>query len=174
MKVNNAKEKRASLLTPDNIEYGMMSSIKGVIADNPRKVRGSRVERLIFEECFGEDTLVIMSDYSRKKIQDIKVGDFVMGIDGTPQEVINTCAGEDDLFIVNQRKGHNYVVNSKHQLYTESRPRVGGMPDHIDLLTAPEYLNLSSYYKRTHYGLKSSGLNRTNNHLEIDPYYFGA
>ena len=51
MKVNNAKEKRASLLTKDNVEYGMMSSIKGVVADNPRKVRGERVERLIFEEA---------------------------------------------------------------------------------------------------------------------------
>ena len=51
MKVNNAKEKRASLLTKDNVEYGMMSSIKGVVADNPRKVSGERVERLIFEEA---------------------------------------------------------------------------------------------------------------------------
>lgn len=51
MKVNNAKEKRASLLNKENVEYGPMSSIKGVIADNPRKVRGSRVERLIFEEA---------------------------------------------------------------------------------------------------------------------------
>lgn len=50
MKVNNAKEKKASLLTSDNIEYGRMSSVKGIVADVPRKIRGERVERLIFEE----------------------------------------------------------------------------------------------------------------------------
>lgn len=50
MKVNNAKEKKASLLTPDNVEYGRMSSVVGVVADDPSKVRGDRVERLILEE----------------------------------------------------------------------------------------------------------------------------
>lgn len=58
MKVNNAKEKRASLLNKENVEYGPMSSIKGVIADNPRKVRGSRVERLIFEEAGSAPSLI--------------------------------------------------------------------------------------------------------------------
>lgn len=58
MKVNNAKEKRASLVNKENIEYGPMSSIKGVIADNPRKVRGARVERLIFEEAGSNPTLI--------------------------------------------------------------------------------------------------------------------
>lgn len=50
MKINNAKEKRASLLTVDNIEYGRFSSVAGVVADDPSKVRGDRVERLILEE----------------------------------------------------------------------------------------------------------------------------
>lgn len=50
MKVNNAKEKRASLLTTDNIEYGRFSSVAGIVADDPSKVRGDRVERLILEE----------------------------------------------------------------------------------------------------------------------------
>jgi hypothetical protein len=50
MKINNAKEKRASLLTSDNIEYGRMSSVVGIVADDPSKVRGDRVERLILEE----------------------------------------------------------------------------------------------------------------------------
>jgi hypothetical protein len=58
MKVNNAKEKKASLLTSDNIEYGRMSSVKGIVADVPRKIRGERVERLIYEEAGSNPTLV--------------------------------------------------------------------------------------------------------------------
>lgn len=150
-----------------------MSEIEGIVADDPNKIRGDRVERLIYEECFGKDTLVIMSDYSRKPIQDIKVGDYVMGIDGTPQEVINTCNGIDDLYIVKQRKGDNYIINSKHKVYTEFRPRIGNKPDVIELITPKEYESLSKYYKQTHYGLKSSGLNFNQNIEGIDFYYFG-
>lgn len=58
-----------------------------------------------------------MADYSRKNIEDIKVGDFVMGVDGSPQEVIKTNSGTDQLYEVIQKKGENYVVNSKHPLY---------------------------------------------------------
>lgn len=50
MKVDNIKQKRASLLTKDGVEYGSFSEIEGIVADNPRKVRGNRCERLIFEE----------------------------------------------------------------------------------------------------------------------------
>ena len=173
-KVNNAYTKRASKVLRDGTEIGFQSQIDSIIGDEAKKIRGYRQDRLVFEECFGKGTKVIMADYSRKNIEDIKVGDFVMGIKGFPQEVINTCSGLDSLFLIKQRKGDDYIVNSHHKLYTEFRPRVGGWPDRIDLITAPEYLNLSSYYKRTHYALKSPGLIRTNDHLEIDPWYFGA
>lgn len=169
MKVNNAKEKRASLLNKENVEYGPMSSIKGVIADNPRKVRGSRVERLIFEECFGEDTLVIMSDYSRKKIQDIKIGDKVLGINGKPAKVIKTCSGIDDLYKVHQKFGIDYIVNSKHKLYFEDRYK----DPKIITVTAPEYFELTESKRRTLYGKSTDGVSGKRN-FEIDPYYLGV
>lgn len=142
------------------------------MADTSDKIRGDRVDRLFFEECFGKGTKVIMADYSRKNIEDIKVGDFVMGIDGSPQEVIRTTSGTDQLYEVIQKKGENYVVNSKHPLYVERRPRIGGYPDTINLMTVPEYLQLSNYYQRTTYGLKSAGLH-FNEELDFDPYFFG-
>lgn len=58
MKVDNIKQKRASLLTKDGIEYGSKSQITGIVADHPRKVRGLRCERLIFEEAGSNSTLV--------------------------------------------------------------------------------------------------------------------
>jgi hypothetical protein len=50
-KVDNIKNKRASLLTPEGVEFGPMSEIEGIVADNPRKIRGDRTERLIYEEA---------------------------------------------------------------------------------------------------------------------------
>lgn len=172
MKINNDDRKRASKVNAENIEYGWMSEIQTIIADTADKIRGSRVDRLVFEECLGEGTKVIMSDYSRKNIEDIKIGDFVMGIDGSPQEVIKTCSGYDDLYLIKQLKGEDYIVNSNHKLYFERRPRVGHQSDKIELMTCADYFNLSTYYKRTTYGLKSSGLH-FNCNCDLDPYYFG-
>ena len=48
---NTDKFKRASKKDKDGKEYGHMSEIEGLIADDPQKVRGDRVERLFMEEC---------------------------------------------------------------------------------------------------------------------------
>ena len=49
--VNNTDTKRASLKTPDGIEYGWGSEITSVIADTSDKIRGDRIDRLIYEEA---------------------------------------------------------------------------------------------------------------------------
>jgi hypothetical protein len=59
-KVDNVKQKRASLVNKENVEFGRMSEIEGIVADNPRKVRGDRTERLIYEEA-GSNTNLITS-----------------------------------------------------------------------------------------------------------------
>lgn len=149
-----------------------MSEIDTVIADSADKIRGDRVDRLIFEECFGEGTKIIMSDYSRKNIEDIKIGDFVMGIDGSPQEVIRTCSGVDELYKISQYKGESFIVNSNHKLYIESRPRCHGQSDEIKKISLSDFFLLSKYNQSTSYFLKSNGLS-FNNTLELDPYFLG-
>ena len=47
---NTAEVRRASQKLKDGTEVGFKSEIRTVITDNPRKLRGSRVERLFFEE----------------------------------------------------------------------------------------------------------------------------
>ena len=50
-KFNNNETKRASKVSKDGSEFGWMSEINTIVADNPNKVRGTRVDRLIFEEA---------------------------------------------------------------------------------------------------------------------------
>ena len=57
-KVDNVKQKRASLLNKENVEYGSLSEIEGITADDPGKIRGDRTERLIFEEAGSNKNLV--------------------------------------------------------------------------------------------------------------------
>ena len=49
-KIDNAYHKRASKVDKEGIEYGRRAEIIGLVADNPRKVRGFRCQRLFFEE----------------------------------------------------------------------------------------------------------------------------
>lgn len=49
--VNNTDTKRASIKTPDGTEMGWMSEINSVIANTSDKIRGDRLDRLIYEEA---------------------------------------------------------------------------------------------------------------------------
>lgn len=59
-KIDNIRQKRASLVDKEGVEKGRFSEIEGIIANNPRKVRGDRVERLVYEES-GSNTDLIKS-----------------------------------------------------------------------------------------------------------------
>ena len=47
MKKNADMERRASKVDREGNEFGHMATIEGLTVDNPRKLRGGRVERLI-------------------------------------------------------------------------------------------------------------------------------
>lgn len=173
MKKNEPMWKRASSLTTKGEESGWMAEIFGQVVDSPRKLRGARVEYLFLEECFGKGTPIIMSDFSIKNIEEINIGDFVLGIDGMPKEVIKTCSGIDDMYLIEQKKGLNYIVNSKHKLYLESRPRVHNIQDEIKLLNVNEFENLNKYNKRTTFGVKNSKIEYLNDCIDLDPYILG-
>ena len=49
-KYDNAYHKRASKVDKEGNEYGRFSNIIGIVADNPRKIRGERCARLFYEE----------------------------------------------------------------------------------------------------------------------------
>lgn len=67
-------------------------------------------------KCLGKDTPVMMHDGTIKMVQDIVVGDVLMGDDGSPRNVLSTCTGREELFLVKQNLGMDYVVNRSHIL----------------------------------------------------------
>jgi hypothetical protein len=64
--------------------------------------------------CFGKDTEVLMYDGSLKKIQDIQVGDLVMGPDSKPRRVLEVNSGRSMLYKVKPVKGETWVCNDSH------------------------------------------------------------
>lgn len=59
---------------------------------------------------------VLMFDGNIKNVEDIKVGDVVMGDDSTPRNVLETHSGNDTMYKVTNRRGESYTVNSHHIL----------------------------------------------------------
>ena len=67
-------------------------------------------------KCLGLNTPIIMIDGSIKMVQDIKVGEILMGDDSTPRNVLSTINGKDIMYEVEQGYGDNYIVNEAHIL----------------------------------------------------------
>ena len=67
-------------------------------------------------KCHAIDTPILMYDGTIKMVQDIEVGDKLMGDDSTPRTVLSLANGEDDMYDVIPIKGDKYTVNSEHIL----------------------------------------------------------
>jgi hypothetical protein len=127
---------------------------------------------LIFktEGCFTKDTPILMWDQSVKMSQDIVIGDILIGDDGEPRNVLDTCSGEDLMYEITQNNGENYVVNSKHTLVLKTEGMEG---EEIEILVE-DYMKLSETKKKLLYGFKSSnGINYSEQSVDLDPYLLG-
>ena len=67
-------------------------------------------------KCMKRDTPVLMSDGSIKMVQDIIIGDKLMGDDSEPRNVLSTCTGYDEMYKIKQMKGEDYTTNGAHIL----------------------------------------------------------
>ena len=103
-----------------------------------------------FGKCHGEGQEILMHDLSTKKVEEICIGDFVMGADGSPRTVKALHSGVDMLYKVTPNKGQSYTVNSEHILYTESNADVvsrGMVKDQPFLVSAKDFTGLPKHYK---------------------------
>ena len=66
--------------------------------------------------CFAENTPVMMYNTETKNIQDIQVGEKIMGDDLTEREVLNKRYGKSRMYTIEQIKYKSYIVNEQHKL----------------------------------------------------------
>ena len=65
-------------------------------------------------KCHALDTPILMYDGSIKMVQDIVIGDKVMGDDSSCRNVTSLGRGEDDMYDIVYSNGEKYGVNSEH------------------------------------------------------------
>jgi len=125
-------------------------------------------------KCHGKGTKIMMYDGTTKNVEDVKVGDVLMGDDSTPRLVLSTCSGLETLYRVIQNNGDDYVVNESHILSlkgsstTQKQFAYGKVED----ISVTDYLNKNDNYKKRMKGYKVA-VEFAEKNLPIDPYIFG-
>lgn len=67
-------------------------------------------------KCMAYDTPIIMYNGSVNKIQDIKIGDILLGDDSSRRCVLSVTSGIDKMYEIIPKNGDSYTVNSCHIL----------------------------------------------------------
>lgn len=128
--------------------------------------------------CFGKDTQILMADGSKKSVQDIIIGEQVMGPDSFPRTVRNTASGKEEMFKITSKDTHRgveYVCNKSHILtlkYCSDDYRYDAKKGDVIDITVGDFLQLSDRQQRLLQGFKV-GVQFETKPLEIPPYILG-
>lgn len=129
----------------------------------PGQSAGGRLFTLA-ARCLAKDTPVIMADGSVRPVQEVKVGEHVLGPDGLPRLVTAASSGQEEMFKVTPVKGDSYVVNRSHILSlrltsdgTGWKKEINGIKydqGSVVNITVSDYLELSAKKKHLLKGWK--------------------
>ena len=86
-------------------------------------------------KCFAKGTRVRMYDGSIKNIEDIKIGDFVMGDDSTARMVLELHQGKAPLYMIERSFSSPIIVSANHILTLKHR--VGGIKTYWEEIDIP-------------------------------------
>lgn len=101
-------------------------------------------------KCLGYDTPVLMYDGSIEKVQNIMVGDKLMGPDSKPRNVLSVTTGVEELYRVTPKRGHSWVCNKSHILSLKKSDDGSGNSGEVVNVGIEEYLSWNKSRKRSY------------------------
>jgi ATP-dependent Lon protease len=112
------------ILVMDKVVYGHNEAKRQIIQMMGQQLRNPKSKGNMLGiwgppgngKCFALNTLIMMYSGENKKVQDIKIGDIIMGDDSQPRNVLSLGNGSDDLYEIQSSNGDTYTVNSDHIL----------------------------------------------------------
>ena len=127
-------------------------------------------------KCFAPGTKVIMANGRIKNIEDIKVGDRVMGPDGFPRIVLELHHGKDHMYEIRPSSGSNIqIVNSRHDIYYGYKNHYTG---EVEFRTStPEEImqkfEATPSCRDKYFLYRSNNVRFNDTELSFDPYMLG-
>lgn len=121
---------------------------------------------------------IIMSDLTIKQIKDIRVGDCVMGDDGSPRKVLATLNGYSQMYCVHQTSAEDYYVNDTHIISvrkSKTSIKEGRYAEYAEFtdMRVTDYVNKSKRFKEHFRGYKVSSIPYPQKNVDIEPYMLG-
>lgn len=129
-------------------------------------------------KCFAKGTKVIMFDGTLKNVEDVIIGDKLLGPDSKERIVLSKHNGRDNLYKINQHRANSYVVNSEHLLCLKitGGAKLGKIKngEYINI-SVKDYINKSKYFKHCAKGYKSQLIkwNKQKTSNLLNPYLLG-
>jgi len=117
--------------------------------------------------CFALGTEVLMFNGETKKVEEVKIGDVLMGDDNTPRTVQELYHDTEEMFEIKPKKGDSYTVNLKHDLVLDYEGE-------RTIISVREYLEQAPVWKSKCKLIRSSGINWDYQEVSIDPYVLGT
>lgn len=125
--------------------------------------------------CHAKGYGILMYDGTIKKVEDIVVGDRVMGDDGTPRTVLELHNGIDDMYEIRPLKGKPFIVNKGHimSMYRLKDKRKDGPS--IEEVSIGEYIKFAPYHKTILKLRRPNGFDfeESKKSMPLDPYFLG-
>lgn len=143
-------------------------------------LRGGR--RAIFAsfglgKCHGAGTKVLMADCTIKNVEYVRIGDQLMGDDGTPRNVLSLARGREQMYRITLKNGDSYTCNESHIMSLK-------VSSHYEKYQKGDIVNMSVHdYVCSKYsdaylknGLKhyKKPLNFAQQEVPFEPYLYGA
>ena len=130
-------------------------------------------------KCEAVGTKVRMYDGTIKKVEDLNVGDLLMGVDSKPRKVVALHRGQDEhMYRIDQSKGDSYTVNSNHigtfiHIKTGQKNNIGFVRKTIQDIDIPTLLSYSSNYIKEHIRGFKVACDFPEKKVLIEPYFLG-
>ena len=124
-------------------------------------------------KCLGKGTPVMMYDGRTKPVEEVEVGDRLMGDDGSPRTVQSLARGREQMYWVRQKRGMDYRVNESHILSLKKSRREGARPQgDVTDISVRDYLEQSDKWKDDNKGFKVAA-EFPDKPVPVDPYLLG-
>lgn len=125
--------------------------------------------------CHGAGTHIMLIDGSTKEVEQIVVGDLLMGADSTPRIVLDLHRGKQMLYKITPISGESFVVNEDHilALYRTNDGKVNKHNCKIFYIRLGDYLAKSKTFKHTHKLFRKS-IRLSHCAVPVPPWVVGA
>jgi superfamily II DNA or RNA helicase len=130
--------------------------------------------------CHAKGTRVLLSDGRMRAVEDVRVGDMLLGVGGEPRTVLALCRGRQQMARVVPVKGDPFVVNMDHVLSLAATSDGKDFPSSsragtVVNVTVREWMTWAKSRKHLFKIYRSSGVDFRvqDNPMPVDPYFLG-